>query len=119
MAKTVKITGTFEVVNAANTVEAKKVIRDEKSVEEATQHFPHKIAANQADVQIGFGGVAQAKRVYVRVNQEVTLKINQSTDTGFPFGPGDGYFSSYSGITGIWITTGPNETELEAIITGD
>lgn len=119
MAKTVKVSGTFEVVNVSNTVEAKQVIRSETSVEEANQSFPHKIAPSQADVQICFGGVTQAKRVFLRVDQEVTLKINQSTDTGFPFGPGEGFLSSYSGIVGIWVTTGPNETEVEAIITGD
>jgi hypothetical protein len=115
----VKIEGTFEVKNSASTIEAKKVIRDEEQITEATQLFPHKIAGNTIDLQIAMGGVSLAKRVYIKVDYEVTLKIQQSTDTGFPFGPGDGFFTSDSGITGIWVTTGPNETELEAVITGD
>jgi len=118
MAKTVKIQGSFEVINTAKTVEAKKVLNDEVSIDEATQLFPQKILASQTDVQLSMGGVAQAKRVFLRSSQEVTLKLNHSTDDGFPFGPGDGIFCSYTGITAIYVTTGANDTELEAIITG-
>ena len=57
MAKTTKIEGTFEVKNDAQVVEAKKVIRSEVEITEATQHFPHKIDGGQTDVSIGFGGV--------------------------------------------------------------
>jgi len=119
MAKTVKMEGTFEVLNAAKTIEAKKVTKSEVSLDCAVQHFPTKIDPAQTNVVLGMGGVARAKRVFIRTNYEVTLKINQQTDTGFPFGPGDGWLTSESGITGVFVNTGANETEVEFIAVGD
>jgi hypothetical protein len=119
MAKTVRIEGKFEVIGADSTIEGKKVIRDTTTVEEASQHFPQKVAGNSVNEPINMGGVTLAKRIYLEVDQEVTLKLSEITDTGFLFGPGVGIFSSFSGITGIWLSTGANETVVEAIITGD
>ncbi len=70
-------------------------------------------------MQLGAGGVAQIKKLFLRVDQEVTVKLSNVTDTGFLFGPGDGWLCSDSGITGVWISTGPNETEVEAIFVGE
>ena len=65
------------------------------------------------------GGVAQAKKLMLRVDNEVTLKLNNVGDTGFTFGPGDMWLETASGITGIFVSTGPNVTLFEAIITGE
>ena len=119
MAKTVKIEGTFEVLNASSTIEAKKVTKIEEQHPCAVQHFPAKIAASQTNAELPLGGVARAKKVFIRTDYEVTLKFNQQTDTGFPFGPGDGYFSSQSGITAVFLNTGANETTVELIAVGD
>jgi hypothetical protein len=119
MSKTVKFEGTFDVRNEAQTIEAKKVVRDEVEIDEATQHFPQKVAGSTTDHPINMGGVTLCKRLLLWTDYEVTLKLSEITDTGFKFGPGYGVLPSSSGITGIWITTGPNETQVEAIVTGD
>lgn len=119
MAKTVVLEGTFEVKNAAGEVEGRKVTKSTLSVEEATQHFPFKLPAATPDQQITMGGVAQSKKLMLRVDNEVTLKFNNVGDTGFTFGPGDMWLETATGITGVWVTTGPNVTLFEAIFTGE
>lgn len=118
MAKTVTIKGAFEILDSSGTVCAKKVLNDTTTIEEATQHFPQKIAPSQTDVAIGFGGVAQAKRVFIRTSQAITVKFNQNTDIGFSVGPGDMVFMSNTGVTALFVTTGVNETDLEVIVAG-
>ena len=119
MPKTVILNGTFEIKNAAATIEAKKVTKSEVQHDEATQHFPYKLQGGTIETQVSMGGVTQAKAMFLRVDQPVTVKLQQQTDTGFPFGPGDMWYESTDGITGVWITTGANETQLEAIFAGD
>lgn len=117
--RTVKMQGTFEIINAANISETKKTTQDSKDVTEVTTTSPQVIAGLQTNVPLPMGGVTLAKRVFLRTDQEVTLKIGVSTDTGFKFGPGDGQWSSTSGIPGVFITTGPNATSVESVIAGD
>lgn len=118
--KTIKISGTWEVQNASQQSETKKVINDGSTVvSEVTTTSPMVVAGSTVNAPLPMGGVSLAKRIFIRTDQEVTLKIGQSTDTGFKFGPGDGMFPSTSGIVGVWVTTGPNETSIEAVITGD
>lgn len=119
MPKTVCINGTFEVKNAAATCEAKKVIKSEAQHEEATQHFPFKLDGGSGESQISMGGVTQSRSLYLKVDQKVTLKLNQQTDTGFTFGPGVLILESEDGITEVWVTVGANDTYLEAIFAGD
>lgn len=119
MPKTVSLNGSFEIKNASAQVEAKKITKSTASHEEATQHFPFKLPGGTIETQVNMGGVSLAKKVFLRVDQPVTLKLQQQTDTGFPFGPGDFWYESTTGITGVWITTGANETQLEAIFAGD
>lgn len=118
-AKNVKINGTFQVVNVAGTIEAQKVLNDTLQVNEVTQHFPQLVAGNSVDAQISFGGVALAKRLYLKTNFPVTIKFDSVVAPGFSFGPGDGILMSENGLTAMYVTTGPNETMLEAIIAGD
>jgi hypothetical protein len=118
-AKTIKINGTFQVYNAAATIEAQKVINDTLLVSEVTQHFPMVVAGNAVDLQVSFGGVALAKRIFLRTNFPVTVKLNSIVAPGFTFGPGDGILMAENGITALYVTAGPNSTELEAIIAGD
>lgn len=119
MAKTVKVEAVLDVRNAAQTVEGKQVIKEEVSVEEVTQLFPMKIAASQVNVSLPFGGVAQGKRIFLTTSHEVTLKVNNQLDTGFPFGPGSGFLPSNTGITALYVSTGANDTEVNALITGN
>lgn len=119
MPKTVVLNGTFEVKNASAQIEAKKVTKSEIVHEEATQHFPFKLPGGSVETQINMGGVTQAKTIFLRVDQPVTLKLNQQTDTGFSFGPGDFWYEGSNGVIGVWVTTGANETLLEAIFAGD
>ncbi|MGD9725814.1 MAG: hypothetical protein AB7L09_00255 [Nitrospira sp.] len=117
--KTIKINGTFQVYNAAATIEAQKVLNDTLLVSEVTQHFPMVISGNAIDQQVSFGGVALAKRVFLRTNFPVSIKFNSVVAPAFSFGPGDGILMSENGITALYVTAGPNNTELEAIIAGD
>jgi hypothetical protein len=117
--KTVKINGTFQVFNAAGTIEAQKVLNDTLLVSEVTQHFPQVIAGNAVDVQVSFGGVTLAKRIFLRSNFPISIKFNSVVAPSFSFGPGDGILTSENGITALFVTAGPNSTELEAIIAGD
>lgn len=116
--KTVRIQGTFEIITADGTVEAKKVINNVLCVTEAAQVFPQTIAGNTINSPISFGGVQLAKRVFLRTNFPVTVKFNQSTDTGFSVGVGDNLLMSDNGITALFISTGPNPTDVEAIVVG-
>ena len=118
MSKTVSLNGTFEIKNAAATVEARAVTKSEVQHEEATHHLPFKLLPT-VETQISMGGVEQAKKMFLRVDNAVTLKFNQNTDVGFSFGPGDFWYEGTTGITGVWITTGPNVTQLEAIFAGE
>jgi len=118
-AKTVKINGTFQVYNAAATVEAQKILNDTLLVSEVTQHFPMVIAGGSMDKAVGFGGVTLAKRVFLRTNFPVMIKFDSLVAPAFSFGPGDGILMSENGITALFVTSGPNATELEAIIAGD
>lgn len=117
--KTIKINGTFQVYNAAGTIEAQKVLSDTLLVSEVTQHFPMVIAGNAIDQEVSFGGVSLAKRVFLRTNFPVSIKFNSVVAPAFSFGPGDGLLMSENGITALYVTAGPNSTELEAIIAGD
>lgn len=117
--KTVKINGTFQIYNAAATIEAQKVLNDTLLVSEVTQHFPMVVAGNVVDQQVSFGGVSLAKRIFLRTNFPVSVKFNSVVAPAFAFGPGDGILTSENGITALFVTAGPNSTELEAIIAGD
>jgi len=117
--KTIKINGTFQVYNAAASIEAQKQINDTLLVSEVTQHFPMVIAGGSIDQEVSFGGVSLAKRVFLRTNFPVSIKFNSIVAPSFSFGPGDGILMSENGITALYVTSGPNNTDLEAIIAGD
>jgi hypothetical protein len=118
-AKTIKVNGTFQVYNSAGTIEAQKVLNDTLLVSEVTQHFPMVIAGGAVDQQVGFGGVQLCKRLFLRTNFPVMLKFDSIVAPAFSFGPGDGILMSENGITALFVTAGPNATELEAMIAGD
>jgi len=117
--KTVKINSVFEVVDPAGTASPRGVIKDLNfQVTQVTNFDPWCIPGSTVDQPISFGGVTLAKRLFISTDQQVTLKLDNVTDTGFTFGPGEGIISS-AGITGMWITTGANDTNVEVIIAGD
>jgi len=118
--KTIKIEGTFEVINPLDkTREGKFVLRDSADYACVTTLNPVKIPGNSVNYQIGLGGVTLAKRIFLRVTQEVTLKYNVNTDAGFNVGIGDHILMNDNGVTAIFVTAGPTDTELTAIIAGD
>lgn len=117
--KTVKYQGSFAVFDAANTASPNKAIKDlSLTVGQVQSSDPMCIPGNSIDFQVPFGAISNAKRIYIKSDQEVTLKVQQQTDVGFPW-QGEGVLSSSSGITGLWITTGPNDTNVEIVIAGD
>lgn len=116
--KTVKIYGTFEISTPDGTIECKKVINNVLQVTEATQVFPQTIPGNSLNVQVSFGGVTLAKRLFLRTNFPVTVKFNQNTDTGCSLGVGDNFLMSDNGITNLYVSTGPNPTDIEVVVVG-
>jgi len=116
--KTVKVYGTFEIYAPDGTVECKKVMNKTIQATEAAQVFPQTIPGTTTNAPISFGGVTLAKMVFLRTNYPVTVKFNQSSDTGFSVGVGDNILMSDNGITALYLTTGPNPTDVEAVIVG-
>ena len=120
MALTVKINAVFEVVDAAGTSSPREVVKDlSQQITQVADYDPWTVPGAAVNTQITFGGVTLCKRLFIRTDQPVTLKLNQSTDTGFSFGPGDGFLSSTNGITALFVSTGPNPTNITAVIAGD
>ena len=115
--KTVAVTLTMTVTNPSNVQESKRVIQVSDVQDQATQLFPQNITASQADVPLALGGVTQAKWVLLEIDQEVTLKVNQNTDTGFP-AKGTVLLQSESGITAVFVTTGVNATCVNFLAVG-
>jgi len=116
--KTVRIQGTFQVIGQDGTPECTKNINSIIPVTEAAQVFPQTIAGLTSNASISFGGVSLAKRIFLRTNFPVTVKINSSSDVGFSVGVGDNILMSDNGITALYVSTGPNPTDIEAIIVG-
>lgn len=119
MPKTIKIQGTFEVLdpNTQNT-DGKQVIRDSEEFPCVTTLHPTKVPGNSTNYQINFGGVTLAKRIFLRCDFEVTVKLNSNTEDGFKL-LGDMIVMNESGISALFVNTGPNETEFTAVIAGD
>lgn len=119
MAKTVKIQSSFAVTDAAGVSSPNKIIKDlDLSVTQVASGDPLRVAASSTNFALPIGSITNGKRVFLNTDQEVTLKVNNMGDTGFPF-KGSGILSSESGITGLWVTTGPNVTTIEVVIAGD
>jgi hypothetical protein len=119
MAKTVKFQGTFALHDAANTASPNKPIKDlTLQVAQVQSSDPMTIAANTTEFPVPFGAITSAKRVYIKTDQEVTIKFNNLADLGFPW-KGEGVVPSASGISAIWLTTGPNAANVEIVIAGD
>lgn len=116
--KTVRVQGTFQVIGADGTPECTKNFNTIIPVTEAAQVFPQTIPGLSTNVQISFGGVTLAKRIFLKTNFPVTVKFNQNTDVGCSVGVGDNILMSDNGITALFISTGPNPTDIEAIIVG-
>jgi len=117
--KTVKFQGTFAVFDAAGTASPNKAIKDlNLTVGQVQNSDPMCIPASSLDFAIPFGAITTAKRIFIKTDYEVTLKVQQNTDIGFPW-QGEGVLSSGTGIAGLWISTGPNETIVEVVVAGD
>lgn len=118
--KSVKIEGTFKLQDAAGVVSPNKVLKDlDLTVTQVQISDPITITGSTTNYVIPFGEINAAKRIYLKTDQPVTLKIGLITETGFQW-QGAGILSSGStGIAGLWITTGPTDTNVEVVIAGD
>lgn len=117
--KTVKIQGTFSVVDASGVPSPNKTIKDlDLQVSQVASGDPLCIPGGSMDFPFPLGSITLGKRVYLSTDQEVTVKLNNIADIGFPW-KGAGFIPSESGITGIWLTTGANDTVVEIIVAGD
>jgi hypothetical protein len=121
MTKSIKIEGTFEVINPSDqSVEGKYILRDTSDYDCVITHHPSKIAGGTTHAPIAFGSVTLAKRIFLRVTQEVLVKYNVTApNDGFNLGIGDHILMNDSGVTALFLTTGPTETEVTAVIAGD
>ena len=118
--KTIKIEGTFEVINPSDkTCEGKYVLRNSQDYDCVLTHHPSKIAGATINAPITFGSITLAKRIFLRVTQEVVVKYNSITEAGFNLGIGDHILMNDSGVTALFLNTGPTETEVTAVIAGD
>jgi hypothetical protein len=117
--KTVKFQGSFSVVDASGVSSPHKIIKDlDETVAQVQTGDPLCIPASQLDFQIPFGGITVGKRVYLSTDQEVTLKVNNIGDVGFPW-MGTGVLPSGTGITDLYVTTGPNATNVAVVVAGN
>jgi len=117
--KTVKFQGSFSVHDASNVASPNKPIKDlTLTVAQVQSSDPMCIAGASVDFQVPFGAITGAKRIYIKTDQSVTIKFNQDTDLGFSW-KGEGVVPSEDGITALYITTGPNDTNVEIVIAGD
>ena len=118
--KTVKITATFAVVDAANVASPNKVIKDlNLTVAQVQTSDPMCIPGATSDFSVPFGQITAGKRIYLSTDQPVTVKFNQNTDVGFEW-DGSGIVPSGStGISALFITTGASATTVEVVVAGD
>ena len=120
MAKSIKIEGTFEVINTSDkSCEGKYILRDTRNFDCVITHHPSKFPGGAINAPVSFGSVALAKRIFLRVTQEVVVKYNAITEAGFNLGIGDHILMNDSGVTALFLNIGPTETEVTAVIAGD
>jgi len=117
--KTVKFQGSFAVVDAAGVASPNKAIKDITLVVGQVQSSdPMCVVGSTVDFSVPFGAITTAKRIYIKTDQEITLKVGLNTETGFLWS-GEGVLSSATGIIALFITTGANDTNVEIVIAGD
>lgn len=118
--RTVKFQGTFGVVDASNTTSPNKIIKDlDQTVGQVIGSEPMCIVGSTTDFVVPFGAITTAKRIYLKTDLPVTLKVDNIGDTGFEW-QGEGVIPSGStGISALYITTGATDTNVEFVICGD
>jgi len=122
MSKIVKFSGEFAIYDSTGkNKETAKKIDWSITVNEVTQLLQI-IDANQTDQQISFGGVTQAKAVYINPGPDVTncpqisVKFEDNTNTSFVL---DKPTVIGGQITALYITTGAEAITLDVIIAGN
>ena len=118
--KTVKFQGSFAVVDAGGVSSPNKPIKDlTLTVSQGQSADPMCIPGATTDFSVPFGAITTAKRIYIKTDLPVTLKVNLNTETGFQW-QGEGVLSSGStGISALYISTGATDTNVEIVIAGD
>ena len=118
--KTVKIQGTFAVVDAASVASPNKVLKDlDLVVGQVQTSDPMCIVGSTTDFSIPFGAITSAKRIYLKTDQPVTLKIDNIADTGFQWQGAGILTSGTTGISALYVTTGATDTNVEVVVAGD
>lgn len=119
MAKTIKINATFEVLEpSTKSQEGKQVIVDQDDFNCVTTLHPIKVAGSLVKTPVGLGGVGLAKRIYIKTDEEVLVHFNSTGENGFNL-KGELIVMNESGITALFITTGPSATTLTVVAAGD
>ncbi len=104
---------------ASGVASPNKAIKDiTLTVGQVQSSDPMCIVGSSVDFQIPFGAITNAKRIYIKTDQSVTIKFNQNSDVGFSW-KGEGVVSSEDGVTALFITTGANDTNVEIVVAGD
>jgi len=116
--RTVEVQLTVTVKDESNVAQAKRVVLATTTHDQAVALFPQQIPAGQVNKELVLGGMTGAKWVVLETDFEVTVKLNQDTDDGFPV-KGVMLIQSESGITAIFVTTGVNPTCVELLAIGD
>ena len=120
MAKTVKWQGSFTTVDASNVASPNKVIKDlDLTVAQVQCSDPMQIPGGTTDFSVPFGQITVGRRIYLETDQEVTVKLNQNTDIGFPWQGAGVIPAGPTGITALFITTGGSTTEIQFYVAGD
>ena len=117
---TVKYQASFAIQDAAGVNSPNKSVRDLDLVVDQVQcSDPMIIPGNTTDFAVAFGQITVGRRVYLETDQEVTVKFNQNTDTGFPWLGSGVVPSGPTGISALFLTTGATATSVEIVVAGD
>ena len=114
---TTEVQLSLKVKDASNTEIVRNIILSTTQNTQGTAMFPQVIAGSSTNVALNLGGITQGKWLLIETDQEITVKLNNVTDTGFPV---DGLLlvKSDTGITGVFVSTGANETCVKLTIVG-
>lgn len=119
MPRTVKIQASFQVVNASGVVSPNETIKElDLQVAQVSGGVPLILPGNTIDYAVNFGTITNARRVFLRTDYPVTLKIKNPGDIGFSW-EGAGILPLGAGVDAMWISTGPNQTTIDVVVCGD
>lgn len=118
--KIIKISGAFTSVDSTGVSSPNKTLKElDTEVDQVFAAEPMRLAASTVDFSVPFGTITAARRIYLKSDQPITLKVNLNTETGFQW-QGTGILpSGDTGISALFVSTGASITTLEVVIAGD